>query len=93
MGGSVKGKADRADTSLDISLDEETIAQLDELIEKHSTPAHRLTREEMLHLLLEKARDLITQGESLLPHLEPAAVAADEAASPSAPPPDEEEKH
>lgn len=88
----MKGKADRADTSLDISLDEETIAQLDELIEKHSTPSRRLTREEMLHLLLEKARDLITQGESLLPHLEPPA-AEDEAANASPPPPDDEEKH
>ncbi len=75
-------KADPADTSVDISLDEETIAQLDELIEKHSTPTHRLTREEMLHLLLEKARDLVTQGVSLVPHLEPPAAAADEVANP-----------
>lgn len=90
----MKGKADRADTSLDISLDEETIAQLDELIEKHSTPSHRLTREEMLHILMEKARDLVTQGESLLPHLEPpVADDEDEAAISSTPAPGDPETH
>jgi hypothetical protein len=87
----VKGKADQADTSIDISLDEETIAQLDELIEKHSTPAHRLTREEMLHILLENARDLVAQGESLRPHLEPHAD--DEAAISSTPAPGDPEPH
>ena len=92
----MKGKADRADTSLDISLDEETIAQLDELIEKHSTPSHRLTREEMLHILMDQARDLITQGESLLPHLEPLTADdedEDEAAISSTPAPGDPETH
>jgi hypothetical protein len=89
----VKGKEDRADTSMDISLDEEALAQIDELIEKHSTPLHRLTREEMLHLLLEKGRELVAQGESLRPHLEPPASEEDEAALSSRSAPDDTEKH
>ena len=61
---------DAADTLVDIELDDEQLARLDELIEQHSTPLHRLTREELLLLLVEKGRELVEQGESLLPFLE-----------------------
>lgn len=60
-----------ADTLVDIDLDEEQLAQIDKLIEEHATPSHRLTQEEMLRLLVEKGCDMVAQGESLLPYLEP----------------------
>jgi hypothetical protein len=60
-----------ADTLVDIELDEEQIARVDELIEQHSTPSHRLTREEIVEMLLGKGRELVAQGESLLPFLAP----------------------
>ena len=64
---------DAADTLVDIELDDEQLARLDELIEQHSTPSHRLTREELLHHLIEKGSELVEQGTSLLPLLEAAS--------------------
>ena len=63
---------DPADTLVDVplDLDDDQLAQIDALIEEHSTPSHRLTREEMLQILLEKGCARVEQGESLLPYLE-----------------------
>lgn len=72
---------DPADTLVDIDLDDEQLAQIDALIEEHSSPSHRLTREEMLHLLIEKGRNLVEQGESLLPYLEPPSTEDEDADS------------
>ena len=55
---------------VDIDLDEEQLAQIDALIEEHSTPTHRVTREAMLHILVERGRKQVEQGTSLLPYLE-----------------------
>jgi hypothetical protein len=83
-----------ADTLVEIDLDDEQLARLDELIEEHSTPSHRVTREEMLLLLVEKGRERVGQGESLFPFLEPpAAETAEETAPSSAPGPGHETKH
>lgn len=79
-----------ADALVDIELDEEQLARLDALIEEHSTSAHRLTREEVLQLLIEKGREMVEQGESLLPFLEPPTT---ETAPSSAPAPGHETKH
>jgi len=67
-----KATQDPEDASVDLALDldEEQLAQLDALIEEHATPSRRLTREEMLHLLVERGSDLVAQGESLLPYLD-----------------------
>lgn len=89
----MKGKDDQADTSVEVALDEETVAQLDELIELHSTPTRRLSREEMLNILLEKAREMAARGEPLLPHLAPTAEEDDEAAGSSTPPPGDKDTH
>jgi hypothetical protein len=62
---------DAAAILVEIDLDEEQLARLDELIEEHSTPSHRMTREEVLLMLVDKGRELVAQGESLLPFLEP----------------------
>jgi hypothetical protein len=79
-----------ADALVDIELDEEQLARLDELIEEHSTPEHRLTREEMLQFLIEKGREMVEQGESLLPFLEPPVT---ETAPSSSPAPRHKTKH
>jgi hypothetical protein len=75
---------DSADDLVDVALDldEEQLAQIDALIEEHSTPSHRLTREDMLQILLEKGSEMVEQGASLLPFLE---QDEDEAAPSSAP--------
>jgi hypothetical protein len=77
-------KKEPADTLVDVplDLDEDQLAQTDALIEEHSTPSHRLTREEMLQILLEKGSEMVEQGASLLPFLE---QDEDEAAPSSAP--------
>ena len=54
------------ETLLDVALDEEQLAQIDALIEEHSTPTHVLTRDAMLQILLEKGRRAVKPGESLL---------------------------
>ncbi len=59
-----------ADPLVNASLDEEQLAQIDALIEQHSTPSHRVTREEIVQILVEKGRDMVEQGASLLPFLE-----------------------
>ena len=79
-----------ADTLVEIDLDDEQLARLDELIEEHSTPSHRVTRVEMLLLLVEHGREMVDQGESLLPFLDPPAT---ETAPSSAPGPGHETKH
>lgn len=81
---------DPADTLVDIELDEEQVAQIDALIEEHSTPSHRLTRDEMLRLLVEKGREMVEQGASLLPFLETPSAADEEPGAPSSTP---EAKH
>lgn len=53
-----------------LDLDDDQLAQVDALIEEHSTPSHRLTREEMLQILVKKGCERVEQGESLLPYLE-----------------------
>jgi hypothetical protein len=53
-----------------IDLDDAQLARLDELIETNSTPSHRLTREEMLHRVIEMGCERVEQGESLLPYLD-----------------------
>ncbi|MFS8069066.1 MAG: hypothetical protein ACMG6S_22125 [Byssovorax sp.] len=70
---------DPADASVDLALDldEEQLAQIDALIEEHATPSRRLTREEMLQLLVERGCDLVAQGESLLPYVESPPAADD----------------
>ena len=73
-----------ADALVDISLDEEQLAQIDALVEQHSTPSHRVTREERLQILVEKGCAMVEQGVSLLPFVEPPWV-EDEAARSSAP--------
>ena len=78
---------DPADTMIDVALDldEEQLAQIDALIEAHSTPSHRLTREEMLQILLEKGSELVEQGAPLLPFLDPpSGVDEDDDAPPGA---------
>lgn len=65
-----------------LDLDDEQLAQIDALIEEQSTPSHRLTREEVLHTLLEKGCEQVEHGESLLPYLE----LSEEDAAPSWPP-------
>jgi len=50
-----------------VRLSNEDIARIDALIAKHSTPAHRLTRSEVLHALLETGLEAILceqQGET-----------------------------
>ena len=76
-------KQEPADVLIDIPLDEEQLAQIDALIEEHSTPSHRLTREEMLQLLIEKGSELV---ESLLPFLEPPSTADEDHGAPSSAP-------
>jgi hypothetical protein len=63
---------DPADALVDVplDLDEDQLAKIDALIEEHSTPSHRLTREEMLQILVKKGCERAEQGESLLPYLE-----------------------
>lgn len=79
-----------ADTLVEIDLDDEQLARLDELIEEHSTPSHRVTHEEMLLLLVERGREMVEQGESLLPFLDPTAA---ETSPSSVPGPGHETKH
>jgi hypothetical protein len=68
--------ADRLDeVELALDVDEEQLARLDELIEEQATPSRRLTREEMLRLLVERGSEEVAQGASLLPYLEPAPAA------------------
>lgn len=55
-----------------VDLDDEQLAQIDALIEQHSTAEHRLTRAEVTHLLLENGAELVSQGESLSPYLKAA---------------------
>ncbi|MEP7123538.1 MAG: hypothetical protein ABJE95_21600 [Byssovorax sp.] len=92
------------DTLVDVplDLDDEQLAQIDALIEEHSTPSHRLTREEVLHTLLEQGCEQVEKGESLLPYLvlseedtaDGAASFSDpRLTSPSAPPSDSKIKH
>ena len=64
-----KLKQDPADRLVALTLEEEQLAQIDKLIESHAASSHRLTREEMLHLLVEKGCAQVAQGESLLPFL------------------------
>ena len=61
---------DPTDTVVAIDLDDAQLARLDELIETNSTRSHRLTREEMLHRLIEMGCEQVERGESLLPHLD-----------------------
>ena len=89
-------KQDPADTLVDVplDLDDDQLAQIDALIEEHSTPSHRLTREEMLQILLEKGCARVEQGESLLPYLEQDETEDEEPmARRSASDPGDNEKH
>jgi hypothetical protein len=81
-------KQDPTDGLIDVplDLDENQLAQIDALIEEHSTPSHRLTREEMLQILVEKGSELVEQGASLLPFLKGAAAEDVEEAAPSSVP-------
>lgn len=89
-----KPMQDPANVVVDVDLDEEQLAQIDALIEQRSTASHRLTREEVLRLLVEKGCDLVAQGESLLPYLEALPAADDDEEAPSsAPAPDDIIKH
>ena len=91
-------KEDTADTAVEVDfaldLDEAQLAQLDKLIEEQATPTRRLTREEMLHLVVERGSDQVAQGASLLPYLE-APAGADETAPASTrtPTPDDTTRH
>ena len=64
-------KHDSPDTLVDVMLTEDEIAQIDALIEERSTPSHRLTRDEVLKILLEQGRKQVEEGVSLVPFLEP----------------------
>lgn len=59
-----------AQVEVAVELDEKELAQVDALIEQYSTPSHRLTREEMLRMLVEKGQEQVEGGEDLLPYLD-----------------------
>lgn len=67
-------KHDSPDTLVDVMLTEDEIAQIDALIEERSTPSHRLTRDEVLKILLEQGRKQVEEGVSLVPFQEPPSV-------------------
>jgi hypothetical protein len=67
-------KHDPPDTLVEVVLTDDEIAQIDALIEARSTPSHRVTREEVLGILLEQGRKLAEEGVSLVPFLEPPSV-------------------
>ena len=67
-------KHDPPDTVVDVVLTDDEIALIDALIEERSTPSHRVTREEVLGILLDQGRTLVEEGVSLVPFLEPPSV-------------------
>ncbi|MFS8071191.1 MAG: hypothetical protein ACMG6S_32890 [Byssovorax sp.] len=87
--------ADRlVEVDLELDLNKEQLAQLDKLIEEQAMPTRRLTREEMLRLLVERGSDQVAQGASLLPYLEAPASGDEEAPASTCPPtPDNTTKH
>lgn len=64
-------KNNSSDTLVEVDFTEDEIALIDALIEERSTPSHRLTRDEVLKILLEQGRKQVEEGMSLVPFLAP----------------------
>ena len=60
-----------SDLLVDVLLDEEQLEQIDKLIEEQATPKHRLTREDMVRVLVKQGRRQVKQGKPLLPFMKP----------------------